>query len=75
MRNQRTVLTVSSLIDGQYGVTGMCLSLPSIVGAGGIESVLALDLSPAEIAAFQQSAATLHERAAHLAPLDPQQPG
>jgi L-lactate dehydrogenase len=65
VRNQHTVLTVSSLMNGQYGVNDICISLPTIVGAQGIESVLQLPLSPEEEAAFRQSAATLRERFGH----------
>lgn len=62
VRNQHTVLTVSSLMEGQYGVKDICISLPTIVGAQGIESVLQLPLSSEEEAAFRHSAATLYER-------------
>ena len=33
LRNQHTVLTVSSLMAGEYGVPEICISLPTIVGA------------------------------------------
>lgn len=62
LRDQHTVLTVSSLMTGQYGVSDMCTSLPTIVGADGVEEVLQLALSPEEQAAFQHSATTLQER-------------
>lgn len=62
VRNQHTVLTVSSLMSGQYGVKDICISLPTIVGAQGIENVLQLPLSTEEEAAFRHSAATLNER-------------
>jgi len=62
LRDQHTVLTVSSLMNGQYGVQDMCISLPTIVGASGIEEVLQLSLSPEEEDAFRHSAATLSER-------------
>jgi L-lactate dehydrogenase len=62
VRDQQTILTVSSPLSGQYGVSGTSLSLPSIVGHRGIEDVLTLALKPEEIAAFQRSAAILSER-------------
>lgn len=62
LRDQHTVLTVSSLLNGQYGVNDMCISLPTIVGARGIEEVLTLAISPEEEAAFKRSAATLSAR-------------
>ncbi len=66
LRDQHTVLTVSSLMTGQYGVDNMCVSLPSIVGAHGVEEVLNLQLSPDEEEAFQRSANTLTQRVAEL---------
>lgn len=62
LRDQHTVLTVSSLMSGQYGVSDICISLPTIVGAGGVEEVLNLSMSAEEEAAFQRSASTLTER-------------
>ncbi len=40
LRDQNTVLTVSTLMTGQFGITDICLSLPSIVDHGGVEGVL-----------------------------------
>jgi L-lactate dehydrogenase len=66
LRNQHTVMTVASPMRGQYGVTGMALSVPTIVGRNGIEEVLNLPLSESELAAFQHSAQTLKESLAEL---------
>jgi L-lactate dehydrogenase len=66
LRDQHTVLTVSSPLQGAYGVDGISLSLPTIVGRQGIEGVLALPLSDAELNAFQCSAQLLQERLAQL---------
>lgn len=64
LRDQHTVLTVSSLMSGQYGVDDICVSLPSIVGAHGVEEVLNLTLSNDEEDAFRRSATMLKERLA-----------
>ncbi|MBA3471495.1 MAG: L-lactate dehydrogenase [Herpetosiphonaceae bacterium] len=66
LRNQRTVLTVSSQMTGQYGVSDICISLPTIVGSGGAEEVLTLNISPEEEDAFRHSANTLRERLAQV---------
>ena len=66
LRNQHTVVTVSSLMTGQYGVQEICISLPTVVGAQGIESVLQLPLSDEEEDAFRRSASTLHQRFAQI---------
>lgn len=66
LRDQNTVLTVCSPLQGQYGVEGIAISLPTIVGRNGIEEVLNLPISDDEAAAFQRSAQTLKERLAQL---------
>ncbi|MEW6623330.1 MAG: L-lactate dehydrogenase [Bacillota bacterium] len=59
LRNERSVLTISSLIDGQYGIKDVCLSLPAVVGQRGIEKILEPELSQDEIQQLQQSAQVL----------------
>ena len=66
LRDQHTVLTVSSVMQGQYGVKDIALSLPTIVGKDGAEEVLTLTISPDEVAAFQQSATILQDQLAQL---------
>jgi L-lactate dehydrogenase len=61
LRDQHTVMTVASPLQGQYGVTDIALSVPTIVGRRGIEEVLNLPMSEREFAAFQQSAQTLKD--------------
>lgn len=65
LRDQRSVLTVSSLIDGAYGIRDVCLSLPAVLGRGGVERLLDLELAEEELAALRRSAELL--RAARLA--------
>ncbi len=57
--NYRSVLSVSTLMTGQYGVKDICLSLPCVVGANGIEEILTLPLSKKEINGFRISAEKL----------------
>lgn len=56
LRDQATILSVSSRIDGPYGLSDVCISLPTIIGHGGVERVLEVDLSPTEEAALRRSA-------------------
>jgi len=55
-RDENSILTVSSPLTGQYGVTNVALSLPSVVGRNGIVNILELPLSQEEIDAFRRSA-------------------
>ena len=59
LRDQRTILSVSSRIDGAYGIDDVCLSLPTIVDAGGASSVIELELSEEEEKALHRSAEVL----------------
>jgi L-lactate dehydrogenase len=62
VRDSHSVLTVSGPLTGQYGVSGMALSLPCVVGGRGIEQVLSVPMTDAELAGFQASAKLLLER-------------
>jgi len=66
LRDQHTVMTVSSPLSGQYGVQDIAISMPAIVGRRGVEEVLNLPLSESELAAFQSSAQTLKDRLAEV---------
>lgn len=58
-RGERAVLPVSTLLTGQYGIHDLCLNLPCVLGAGGVEHVLSPSLTEQEVVALQASAATL----------------
>ena len=59
VRDERTVLPVSTLLTGEFGVRDLYLSLPCIVGAGGVERILLPELTANERTALEASAATL----------------
>jgi L-lactate dehydrogenase len=61
LRDQNSVLSVSSLIESYYGIHDVYLSLPCIVDHGGVEKMLRLDLSAEEIKGLQNSAKVLKE--------------
>ncbi len=48
LRDENSILTVSTILEGQYGLENVALSLPVILGAEGIVRVLNLDLAPEE---------------------------
>ncbi len=48
VRDEHSVLPVSSLVTGHYGVSEVCLGLPAVVGRNGVEAVLDLPLSDEE---------------------------
>ncbi|NMB67375.1 MAG: L-lactate dehydrogenase [Chloroflexi bacterium] len=65
IRDQSTVMSVSSLIRGYYGIDDVCFSLPSVVDGGGVERVIKLELQDDELTGLRKSAdvlkSTLHQ--------------
>ena len=61
LRDQNTVLSISSLVTDYYGIDDVCLSLPTVLGRRGIERVLRLDLSPHEARGVRKSAGVLRQ--------------
>ncbi|MEW6054815.1 MAG: L-lactate dehydrogenase [Nitrospirota bacterium] len=59
LRDQKTVLPVSTLIDGHYDIKDVYLSLPSLIGSAGIEWVVPFELNNEEIEGLRKSAAIL----------------
>ena len=56
MRDRRQVMPVSACLEGEYGQSGVCIGVPAVVGRGGIEEIVELDLDEAERAAFNRGA-------------------
>jgi L-lactate dehydrogenase len=55
----RRILPVSTLQQGKYGIRDVCLSVPTMVGCGGVREQIELELTPKETLALQQSASVL----------------
>jgi L-lactate dehydrogenase len=66
LRNERSVLTVSTVLNGEYGLEAVSLGVPSIVTQGGVESVLEAKLPPEEMKALVNSASVLQDSIAEL---------
>ncbi|MBP8968965.1 MAG: L-lactate dehydrogenase [Lachnospiraceae bacterium] len=59
IRDEKSILPVSRMIHGEYGLDGMALSLPAIVGKDGVEAAVPAKLSDEELAALRKSGETL----------------
>ncbi len=66
LRDQATVLSVSSLIENYYDINDVFLSLPTVIDRGGVERILRLKLDEKEITGLQNSAAVLQNLARKL---------
>ncbi len=56
LRDENSVLTVSTLLQGEYGIHDVCLSVPCIVGQNGIVRIIDARLTPEEQEALSRSA-------------------
>lgn len=59
IRDQRSVLTVSTFLDGEYGLKDVCLSVPCIIGHSGIERIISAGLASNEQEALHRSAGVI----------------
>ncbi len=66
LRNQSSVLTISTALQGEYGLNDVCISVPCLVGGHGVERIIEADLPEAEAAALSRSAEVLREAYAKL---------
>ncbi len=56
VRDKKRILPCVAYLQGEYGLEGIFMGVPVLLGAGGVERVLELTLTPAELAALQKSA-------------------
>ena len=66
IRNERSILPISSMMHGEYGISGISLSMPAIVGLNGIETHVPISLDADEAEKLRESAETLKKIAAEL---------
>ncbi len=61
VRDENSILPVSTAVDGHYGLEDVCLGLPAIVGRNGVREVLQIPLNEEEHRRLLASAAKLKE--------------
>lgn len=61
-----TVMSLSTVLEGEYGIEGVALSTLCVVGSSGVQSTLTPKLSDEELAKFRASAAALREVLARI---------
>jgi malate dehydrogenase len=61
LRDRRRVLPCATYLQGEYGVEGLFVGVPVVLGAGGLQRVIEITLTADEQAAFQKSAAAVQE--------------
>jgi malate dehydrogenase len=61
MLDRKEVLPCAAYLEGEYGVRGIYAGVPVVIGAGGVERVVEIDLTAAEKKAFESSVAHVRE--------------
>ena len=61
LKDEKSILPVSSLLTDYYGISDVCLSVPAVVGRSGVEARLEVPMSGEELAGLRRSAEHLHE--------------
>lgn len=66
LKDQKRVLAVTTYLEGEYGLRDLCVGVPVVLGGGGIERVIELDLSEEDRRALQVSVDEVRAQIAEL---------
>ena len=59
LRDQKRVIPSAVLLNGEYGIDGLYVGVPAVLGAGGVERVIEMALNDEEHAMLERSAAAV----------------
>ena len=60
LKDKKRVLPCAAHLTGQYGVKDTYVGVPVVIGAGGVERIIEIDLNKAEQKMFDKSVAAVH---------------
>jgi L-lactate dehydrogenase len=66
LRGQNSILSVSTLLESDFGINDVCLSVPCVVSESGISRIIESPLSPDELVSLTNSARVLRKALDHL---------
>lgn len=61
LRDEKSILPVSSMMYGEYGISDVALSMPAILGKNGVETKVPIPLSSEELSKLKESASMLRD--------------
>jgi malate dehydrogenase len=61
IKNKRLVIPVSTLLEGEYGASNLCIGVPTIIGSNGVEKIIELELDTIEQNIFNQGITSLRD--------------
>ncbi len=59
--DKKKIIPVSAYLEGEYGVNGLYIGVPAVLGKDGVEKIIEMDLTDAEKEAFKNSAAAVQK--------------
>jgi malate dehydrogenase len=59
--DKKEILPCAAYLEGEYGVNGYYFGVPVMIGAGGVEKIIEISLSPADKKAFDESLSHVKE--------------
>lgn len=69
VRDKKRLIPCAAYCDKEYGVGGYYVGVPVVLGTGGVEKIIELNLTPEESAAFEKSVAAVKELVTTMANL------
>jgi malate dehydrogenase len=70
VKDKKRILPAAAYLEGEYGIHDVYVGVPILLGAGGVEKIIEVELTPEERAALQHSAAAVKELMQALPALD-----
>jgi len=61
LKDKKRVLPCAAKLSGQYGIDGLYIGVPVVIGAGGVEKIIEIELSDDEQAMFDNSVAAVRD--------------
>ncbi|UCH37163.1 MAG: malate dehydrogenase [Candidatus Bathyarchaeota archaeon] len=61
LRGRNRVTSVSTPVEGEYGLSDLCIGVPAVIGTNGVEKIIELDLAPDVRAQFDHSASVIQK--------------
>lgn len=60
-KDKKLVIPVSAYLQGEYGVSDICIGVPAVIGSGGVERIIELKLDPSEQDVFDKGVASVRD--------------
>ncbi len=61
MKDKRSIIPVSTMLEGEYGADDVCIGVPAVIGSQGVEKIIELPLDSFEQAIFSKGVSSVKE--------------